>query len=38
MLSLSKVNTLKPLYMDGCNLTDAMSDKLGNCSLQELQF
>ena len=41
--SLNKVNTLKSLYLDSCNLTDAMSDKLGitlcnNCSLQELQL
>ena len=41
--SLSKINTIKSLYLDSCNLTDAVSDKLGttlcnNCSLQELQL
>ena len=40
---LSKINTLKSLYLDSCNLTDSISDKLGvtlcnNCSLQELQL
>ena len=41
--SLSKISTLKSLYLDSCNLTDAVSDKLGtalcnNCSLQEVQL
>ena len=41
--ALSKLRTLTTLYLDGCNLADTVSDKLGivfcnNCSLRELQL
>ena len=41
--ALSKLHTLTTLYLDGCNLTDIVCDKLGtilcnNSSLQQLQL